>query len=153
VAALFIGTYRTEKGEIMRKGILLSTVAMASVFGLFTLTTSRAFDDKQLKDLRKSNNCVKCDLTNAKLGGLDLSYADLSSANLTGADLSNSTFYSANLSKANLTGTNLAGANLYDANLTGAVLTRTNLGKANLYKAVWTNGKPCKQGSVGECKQ
>ncbi|HEY3277028.1 MAG TPA: pentapeptide repeat-containing protein [Syntrophorhabdaceae bacterium] len=127
--------------------------AMALICLFFSFTVAGAFDEKQLKDLRKSNNCAKCDLTNAKLGGLDLSYADLSSSNLTGADLSNCTFYSANLSKANLTGANLTGANLYDTNLSGANVTKANLTKANLHSAKWINGKSCKQGSIGECKQ
>ena len=148
-----MAVHYTEKGVVMRKRTAVLTLALTVVSGLFILTGLCAFDDAQLKGLRKSNNCVKCDLTNAKLGNLDLSYADLSSANLSGADLSNSTFYSANLSKADLTGANLTGANLYDANLTGANLSKANLARANLYNAVWTNGKTCRKGSLGECKQ
>jgi uncharacterized protein YjbI with pentapeptide repeats len=57
------------------------------VLGLFlAVNLAFAFDEKQVQQLRKTNRCQKCDLSGAKVNGLDLSYADVSSANLSGAD-------------------------------------------------------------------
>ncbi len=95
---------------LRRKGMLTIFMAVFCVF--VASTTLYGFDEKQVQNLKKTNNCKKCDLSGAKLNNLFLEYADLSGANLSGADLSN-----AMLSGGNLSGANLSGANLSDANL------------------------------------
>lgn len=133
------------------KGVL--TIVMAVVCFFVTLTVLYGFDEKQIQVLKKTNNCKKCDLSGAKLNNLDLEYADLSSANLSGADLSNSMLSNANFSNANFSGANLSGANLSFANLSGANVSKANLTNIFLDQATWTNGKMCKIGSIGKCKQ
>ena len=72
---------------------------------------------EKLAQLKVSNGCLKC---------------DLSEANLENADLSGMYFYSTNLSKANLKGANLKGAFLYYSILKGANLENANLENTNL---------------------
>ncbi len=136
----------------MPNGKRILSIAMTIVCFFGAVVVLYGFDEKQVQVLKKSNNCVKCDLSGAKLTNLDLSYADLSSANLSGADLSNSVLFGANLSKANLSGANFSAANLFEANLSGANVSKTNFSKAYFDQATWTNGKKCRVGSIGECK-
>jgi len=70
-----------------------------------------------LAQLKASNGCPKC---------------DLSEINLENADLSGMYFFSTNLSKANLKGANLKGANLNYSILNGANLENANLENARL---------------------
>jgi hypothetical protein len=150
----FLTTLKTFEGGnpmIVRKaffGFCLATIHLFLVAQLLN-----GFDAKQLEQFRKTSKCQKCDLSNAKLANLDLSYVDLSSANLSGADLSAATLYGANLSGAMLVNANLSNANLYDADLSKADLKGANFAGANLYNATWPNGKQCKMGSLGTCKQ
>jgi len=133
------------------KGFL--TIIMAVLCFNVSLTTLYGFDEKHVQGLKKTNKCIKCDLSGAKLNNFDMEYADLSSANLSGADLSNSMMGNTNLTKANLSGANLSGANLGFANLSGADVSKASLTNVFLDQATWTNGKMCKIGSVGKCKQ
>ena len=71
-------------------------------------------------------------LQGANLQGADLSRANLQRANLIGANLQRADLFIANLQGANLFGANLQGANLFRANLQGARLFRANLQKADL---------------------
>jgi len=77
------------------------------------------------------------------LSDADLSYSDFSGANLKGANLQNADLRSAILSQVDLRYVDLTDANLGGVNLSGSKLDGT----------IWTNGKPCKQGSVGKCIQ
>ncbi|PTN36380.1 pentapeptide repeat-containing protein [Desulfonatronum sp. SC1] len=75
--------------------------------------------------------CPEVNLSNANLEGVNLQGAYLKGANLKGANLKNAKlidvyFYEADLSGANLTG-------------------------ADLSKAIWTDGKVCAFGSIGQC--
>ena len=137
----------------MSKGKGVLTMVMVVVCFFIASTVLYGFDEKQVQTLKKTNNCKKCDLTGAKLNNLDLSYADLSSANLSGADLSNSVLFSANLTKANLSGANLTSVNFHGADLSGADVSKANLSKTYFDQATWINGKGCKVGSIGQCKQ
>ena len=74
-----------------------------------------AFDEDDLKKLKATNECLKCDLSGAYL-------------------------YAANLTRENLTGAWLSGVNLTDANLTGADLTDAE----NFNTANTTGAKFCK---------
>jgi uncharacterized protein YjbI with pentapeptide repeats len=136
----------------MVRGKRVLTIAMAALCVLLTVTLVYGFDEKQVQALKKTNSCVKCDLSGAKLNDLDLSYADLSGANLSGADLTNTVLYQANLAKANLSGANLTNVNLFEANLSGANVSKANLTKTYVAQATWTDGRRCKVGSIGECK-
>lgn len=112
-----------------------------------------------------------CDKSGTLLAGSDLSGANLSRAKFNSTDLSGSRFPSANLSQAdfsyatlnqagmahaNLEGANLnfaelreadlSFANLRDANMAGAVLDG-----AKLDQAIWSDGRVCAVGSIGQC--
>ena len=139
----------------------------------FTADISQAFNAAHLQRLKETKHCRKCDLSNANLSGLNLTFAamreaNLSGANLSGANLEASFMPGANLSGANLSGANLQTANLKQANLSnanftgatlnnaqlnGANITGTNFSKAFLYNTVWIDGAWCQVGSYGECKK
>ena len=96
--------------------------------------------DKAASDSTKLGLAVRwgykngADLSEAYLGGADLSGADLSGAYLSGADLSG-----ANLIGAYLSGANLSGADLSGADLSGAYLSGANLSGADLSGAKWSD--------------
>ncbi len=69
------------------------------------------------------------------LRGMNLAYADLSSADLRNADLTLANLNHANLSSALLTNANLGAANAENTNLEGASLENANLGSAQLKNA------------------
>jgi uncharacterized protein YjbI with pentapeptide repeats len=77
----------------------------------------------------------KADLSEADLGGADLSEADLSEANLIGASLSLADLSGANLCLATLFNADLEGANLSNADLSGAILHCADLINADLSDA------------------
>ena len=156
--------------------------ATATVILCLSVTGGYGFSSGQLDQIRTTNRCEACDLSGADLTkaimndarltgakmagatltGVDLSSANLSGADLSGADLSQADLVGADFSKANLSGANLAGsrlswakltnADLSRANLKGAYLASTDLAGAKLSGATWTDGKTCKEGSLGGCK-
>ena len=76
-----------------------------------------AYKKSDLKKLRDTKKCIKCDLSGANL-------------------------QFTNLSGANLQFTNLSGANLNKANLNKAILSETNLNKANLtFRSDWSKSE------------
>jgi len=86
-----------------------------------------AYKKSDLKKLRDTKKCIKCDLSGANLQFTNLSGANLQFTNLSGANLNK-----ANLNKAILSETNLNKANLRRSDLTGADLTGANLNKTKL---------------------
>jgi uncharacterized protein YjbI with pentapeptide repeats len=122
---------------------------------------SCAFEQADLVRVKALYRCPGCDLSDADLTGINLTYADLSKANLSGANLVGVQLGQANLAGANLAGADLTGAKLYMTNLTGANLSGARLPGAKLYKALldgadlsdvlWVDGKKCEPGSTGEC--
>ena len=107
---------------------------------------SANYSQKDLDQLKNTNQCPRCDLRRA-----DLRRADLSEANLRGADLRWANLSGADLSGADLSGVRLIGANLSGADLSGVMsydrsvsrydyitvdLRRANLSGANLSEAV-----------------
>jgi uncharacterized protein YjbI with pentapeptide repeats len=136
-----------------RKKTFCVGMAVVCLFLVWSAPALYGFDEKHVQMLKKTNKCPKCDLSGAKLNNLDLSNADLSSANLSGADLSNSILYQGDLSNANLSGANLSNANLSEVSLSGANVSKANFTKTYLDQSTWINGKRCKIGSVGQCKQ
>ena len=110
-----------------------------------------AYKQSDLKKLRDTNKCIKCDLSGANLQYTNLSGANLSETNLNKANLNKANLNKANLSETNLnkadlrysdlTGADLTGANLYKAKLTGADLTGAILSGAILKDSIlsWAN--------------
>ena len=90
-----------------------------------------AYKKSDLKKLRDTKKCIKCDLYGANLQFTNLSGANLNKANLNKAILSET-----NLNKANLRRSDLTGANLNKAKLTGADLTGAILGGAILKDSI-----------------
>jgi uncharacterized protein YjbI with pentapeptide repeats len=96
------------------------------------VSDGQAFSSADLSRLKRTNECLACNLVRANLSGVKLIGANLAGSNLTEANLTN-----ADLSKANLREVNLTGANLQGANFSGAR---------------WTNGRYCKDGSIETCE-
>lgn len=95
----------------------------------------------------------EADLTLAKLDNADLSFSKISKADLSRANLRAARLVGATLDNARLVRSDLAGADLSQANLRGADLRGSDLQGARLDGAIWTNGKLCRDGSVGRCLQ
>ncbi len=99
----------------------------------------------------------RANLMRANLSGAILQLSNLKGANLMLANLERAHLHAVNLRGANLTLANLSKASLLDAdlrgaNLTGAILTDAILIKAKFGNAIWTDGRICAEGSVGECR-
>lgn len=73
----------------------------------------------QIRQLLKTKQCQRCNLSGANLSGSNLIGADLSYANLSNADLRN---------------TNMLGANLNNANLSNAKLSRAIMPDGTIHK-------------------
>ena len=81
------------------------------IFFLFLFSAQTgAFDEGDLKKLKATNACVKCDLSGTNLSG----------ENLKGANL-----FRANLTRANLTDADLTNAIMMKAIVQGAIFCRT----------------------------
>lgn len=96
-------------------------------------------------------------LSRVKFNSTDLSGSRFPSANLTQADLSYATLNQANMANANLEGANLNNAELREtdlsqANLRGANLESAVLDGAKLDQAIWSDGRICAAGSIGQCR-
>jgi len=87
-------------------------------------------------------------LRNANLSYANLAGADLSYANLIGVKL-----FGANLQQANLSYAELQDADLRQADLRGATLEAVALAGVKLDNAVWSDGRICAPGSIGQCLQ
>lgn len=117
-----------------------------------------------------------CRLSNLSLVGSELKGASIKNADLSGgnfesarmmkvdfsfSNMNNANFQNANLNNAVLVGVDLQSANLYSvslresdlsyADLRGAQLKNADLTNAIFSKAIWTDGKICATGSVGQC--
>lgn len=100
----------------------------------------------------------KANLQRANMRGAILQLSNLKEANLMLANLEGAHMHGVNLRGADLRMANLKNVNLLDADLTGADLTGafmegTLIIKARFDHATWTNGRPCLEGSLGECIQ
>lgn len=98
----------------------------------------------------------RANLQGANLAYANLQLASLEAANLMLADLTGAHLHAVNLRDADLSMSNLERVNLLDADLSGSNLRGANLKdailtKARLDNAVWTDGRTCAAGSVGEC--
>lgn len=99
----------------------------------------------------KNMNLSRADLSGSQLVNADLSFTVLSVADLHDADLRAARLVGAGLRGADLTGADLSQANLSYADLRGARLEGATLEEADLGNAVWTDGRVCSPGSVGDC--
>lgn len=103
----------------------------------------------------------RSDLTGAKLAQADAYRAKFISARLAGAVLDGARLIEADLTRADLAGASLkevdlrnaklVGAGMKGADLTGARLEGADLRNADLSQAVWTDGRICADGSMGQC--
>jgi uncharacterized protein YjbI with pentapeptide repeats len=112
------------------KTIILTTTALALTLGL--AAPLKAENPDHVRRLLETRECVRCDLSDARLAGANLRNANLRGANLQGANLRRANLSGANLSDADLTDANLRNANLRNANLFGADLSDANLQGADL---------------------
>ena len=113
---------------------------LCAILTLTALHYAFAANPDQVEQFRKSKSCPGCDLSGARLGGIQAENADLSNANLTDAF-----FYGANLRGANLSGAVLTGADLEMADLTGA--TGAVVADARTDKRT-----TCPDGTAGPCR-
>ena len=90
-------------------------------------------------------------LVGANLISTDLAYTQLNLADVRRADISNARLTGASLRGADLRGARLAGADLSYANLTDARLEGTVLTETRFDNTIWTDGRTCQIGSVGQC--
>lgn len=98
-----------------------------------------------------------CDMQGKLLRGVDLSRAKLDYANFSRADLSGSrlehvSLVGANLNAADLNNVDLSNADLSNTDLTDANLLSATLDGAVLSHAIWSDGRVCAEGSVGQCQ-
>ncbi len=127
------GSKYLAQAERQRQTSGATTTAASS--GAVTGSTASS----NVKKLKETKSCPRCDLADAQLRAMDLTGANLTGANLTGA-----TLYGANLAGADLTGAKLyktilsgaklPGVNLTEVDLTGVVLTGVDLAGADLTK-------------------
>jgi len=94
-----------------------------------------AYDESDLKKLKETKECNKCDLKEADLTKAILFKANLTEANLTKAKLKEAKLGNANLTKAILFRAKLSKAELNGATLEDADLSKANLKDANLNRA------------------
>ncbi len=91
------------------------------------------------------------DLSGAHLQAAELSYTELSVASLREAHLEGAVLIGTSLRGSDLRGADLRRANLAYADLSGAALQGADLREAVLDNAIWTDGRYCGPGSVGQC--
>ena len=85
----------------LKKGLTLASVGVA----LCLAPMSAAASPTDVKQLRKSNECQRCDLSHSQWRNADLTNAVLDLSILTSADFSSADFNSAKLASVNLSGT------------------------------------------------
>jgi len=117
----------------MKQNKSVQIIFLSLIFSIFFLSGQLfAYKESDLKKLKSTKSCPKCDLTDLNLSGSNLSGSNLSGSNLSGSNLSGSNLSGSNLSGSNLSGSNLKEVNLTYANLSGANLSETNLKEINL---------------------
>lgn len=106
-----------------------------------SMTTMR-LDNANLARANLSHSILQL----SSLKGANLMLANLEGAHMHGVNLVKANLMLANLSKANLMDADLSNANLHGANLSGTTLLKTKLDNT-----IWTDGRKCAVGSLGEC--
>jgi len=86
-----------------------------------TVTAKNAtYNPEHLKRLKKTKNCINCDLQGANLNGANLENADLQGANIEGTNLQGADLRNANIKGANLEGSKLDAEDIQIAKASGA---------------------------------
>lgn len=89
--------------------------------------------------------------SSSNLTNANMKYAQLHLASLNYTNLTNVNLVGANLRGADLSGANLKNADLSYANLTDAIIYEVNFENARLSKTIWTDGRICRENSIGSC--
>lgn len=89
--------------------------------------------------------------TSARMVKVDFSFSNLNKANFQSANLNNAVLVGVDMQSANLYSVSLRESDLSYADLRGANLKNADLTNALFSKTIWTDGKICAAGSVGEC--
>jgi len=113
--------------------------AFCGVLAFAALHHAVAANPDHVASFKATHRCPGCDLSEARLAGIQAPNAKLANANLTNADL-----YGGNLRGADLSGAILDGANLEMVDLSGA--TGAVLGSARTDKRT-----TCPDGNAGPC--
>ena len=121
------------------KSVLIMFLSLILLF-FFLSGELFAYKKSDLKKLRDTKKCIKCDLSGANLqftnlSGANLQFTNLSGANLNKANLNKAILSETNLNKANLRRSDLTGADLTGAILSGAILKDSILSWAKLVDA------------------
>ena len=124
---------------IRHTSLLRILVLTAAAVALSTALLVAA-DLAQVKQLRDTGSCERCDLRDADLGGVNAELGDLRNADLRGAVM-----YKTILRQANLTGALLAFADLKGADMRGAR-------GVNLDGATTDERTTCPNGAPGPCQ-
>ncbi len=112
----------------LKIGLILVSVGLLPYFAPICAAASPA----DIRQLKKKNECQRCDLSHSKWRDADLNNAVLDLSILTSADFSSADLNSAKLASVNLSGALLENANLSNANLDRALLTGVNAVGINL---------------------
>lgn len=104
-------------------------------------------DPRDLRRLRQTGECERCNLVGANLRfanlrDVNLKYANLKNADLTGANLHNTNLHRANLTYSSLKNAVIKDTDFSEANLRGATLDYRELerGDAKVCNAIMPNG-------------
>ena len=97
-------------------------------------------------------NLSGANLFGSNLFGASLMYTDLSLANLSYVDFRQAHMKGSNLQRADLGHADFSAADLSYADLAGAKMQEVRLEGARLDNAIWTDGRTCLEGSLGECR-
>jgi uncharacterized protein YjbI with pentapeptide repeats len=88
------------------------------------------------EQLLQRRECLRCDLTNVNLSGMDLQDVNLSGANLSGANFSNSDLSGANFENTLLREVNFSNSQLANANFSNSDLENANFSDAILRNSI-----------------
>ena len=87
----------------MKQNKSVQIIFLSLIFSIFFLSGQLfAYKESDLKKLKSTKSCPKCDLTDLNLSGANLSGSNLSGSNLSGANLSETNLKEVNLTYANL---------------------------------------------------
>jgi uncharacterized protein YjbI with pentapeptide repeats len=122
------------------KPVTVSVLLMLSWIG--SMQVAHSADPRDIRRLRQTGECQKCNLVGANLRNANLRDANLKNADLTGANLQNTNFHHANLTYSSLKNAVIKNTDFSEANLRGATIDYRELdrGDAKVCNAVMPNG-------------
>ncbi len=116
------------------RGMTAENVNLDGMSATSARLTSASFNGSSMK----SANLGYANLDNAQLSYVDFTDAVLKGASMRNADMTRVVLNNADLRYSDMSGARIGGLQITNARLTGAI---------------WTNGKKCKEGSLGKCYQ